>query len=96
MVSKSAAVSYALARDAAMLGKGEVPVPSTPEEAPLGLVGAFKEIIASEGTYGLFKGLPAMLLKGMPYTVVQLSLFEFLTSTIYSTISEAGTPLSHT
>lgn len=56
----------------------------------LGLIDSFRDIIAVEGTQGLFKALPSMLLKGLPYTVVQLSVFEFLTTAIYSTISELG------
>ena len=55
-----------------------------------GLVSALKEIVAAEGLEGLFKGLPSMLLKGLPYTIVQLSVFEFLTSAIYSSISDLG------
>lgn len=58
--------------------------------SPAGLMASFRDIIAVEGTKGLFKGLPSLLLKGLPYTVVQLSVFEFLTTAIYSTISELG------
>lgn len=54
------------------------------------LIASFGNIIEVEGTKGLFKALPSMLLKGIPYTVVQLSVFEFLTTAIYSTISELG------
>ena len=37
-----------------------------------------------------FVGLPPMLLRGVPYTVVQLTVFDFLTSFIYTKLFEAG------
>jgi len=82
-VSSSAANAYALSTPA-----NGVNAPSKTDES--GLISVWKRILVEEGPYGLFKGLPAMMLKGLPYTVVQLSVFEFLTTNIYSAISDAG------
>mmetsp|Transcript_12382 Transcript_12382/g.17015 ORF Transcript_12382/g.17015 Transcript_12382/m.17015 type:complete len:515 (+) Transcript_12382:48-1592(+) len=87
LVSSSAANAYALSAPSTTT--------TTTNNNPInnednGLLSVWKRIWIEEGPYGLFKGLPAMMLKGLPYTVVQLSVFEFLTTAIYSAISDAG------
>jgi solute carrier family 25 phosphate transporter 3 len=52
-----------------------------------GAVSCIKKIIDEESVGSLFKGLPAILAKQIPYTVVQLSTFEFLTSSVYQYLS---------
>lgn len=49
-----------------------------------------QKMVGQDGVATLFAGLPAILLKNIPYTVVQLSSFEFLTSAIYSKMADAG------
>ena len=55
-----------------------------------GLVGCLTRMKQEEGTISLFLGLPAMLLKNIPYSVVQLTIFEAFTSAIYSKLTELG------
>lgn len=52
------------------------------------------KMIIEEGWISLFFGLPALLLKLIPYSAVQLSGFEFFTTTVYSKLAEAGEPNS--
>jgi solute carrier family 25 phosphate transporter 3 len=55
-----------------------------------GLVSCCVKIINTEGLIALFLGLPAMLTRNVPYTMVQLSTFELLTKSIYSTMEQNG------
>lgn len=48
------------------------------------------KMITEEGWISLFLGLPALLLKNVPYSMVQLSSFEFFTTTVYTKLNEAG------
>lgn len=55
-----------------------------------GLLSCVNKMLSTEGMESLFRGLPAILAKQIPYTVVQLSSFETLTSKIYSWMTENG------
>lgn len=57
-----------------------------------GLVSCCIKIIDTEGLIALFLGLPAMLTRNVPYTMVQLSTFELLTKSIYSNMEQSGVP----
>ena len=52
-------------------------------------------IIDNEGISSLFLGLPAIMLKAIPYTAVQLSCFELCSSAFYQTLFDAGTILPY-
>jgi hypothetical protein len=54
------------------------------------MINCLNKIVINEGIGALFIGLPAILLKNVPYTVVSLSTFEFVTSTIYSYLFSLG------
>ena len=60
-----------------------------------GLVSCFTKIVSTEGLIALFIGLPVMLTRNVPYTMVQLSTFELLTKTIYSNMSQVGITSEH-
>lgn len=62
---------------------------SNPTFAP-GIVGCVSRIVDEETASSLFRGLPAILAKQVPYTVVQLSSYEFLTGYVYRAL-ESGT-----
>jgi hypothetical protein len=47
-------------------------------------------IIANEGLSSLFLGLPAIMLKAIPYTAVQLSCFELCSTSFYQTLFDSG------
>lgn len=47
-------------------------------------------MVAEDGPKSLFAGLPAILLKNVPYTVVQLSTFELFTTFVYSKLASLG------
>ena len=51
-----------------------------------GLFPCFKKLIDNEGMQGLYRGLPAILVKQLPFTIVQLSMFETIKSYIYNNI----------
>lgn len=48
------------------------------------------DMYSEGGLQSFFLGLPAILLRGVPYTVVQLSSFEVLTSSAYSFLAQTG------
>lgn len=48
------------------------------------------------GNSSIYQSLPAIMVKHIPFTVMQLSSFELLTSLIYSLLSNAGLPPSQT
>lgn len=60
-----------------------------------GLVSCFTKIVSTEGLIALFLGLPVMLMRNVPYTMVQLSTFELLTKSIYSNIGQIGITAEH-
>ena len=47
-------------------------------------------IITNEGVSSLFLGLPAIMLKAIPYTAVQLSCFELCSTAFYQTLFDSG------
>jgi len=47
-------------------------------------------IITNEGLSSLFLGLPAIMLKAIPYTAVQLSCFELCSTSFYQTLFDSG------
>ena len=49
-----------------------------------------QKMIKDDGLQSLFAGLPAILLKNVPYTVVQLSSFELFTTFVYGKLSALG------
>jgi solute carrier family 25 phosphate transporter 3 len=49
-----------------------------------------QKMVSKESPLSLFVGLPAILLKNVPYSLVQLSFFEFITGFIYSKLAEFG------
>ena len=53
-----------------------------------GLFGCLKRISREEGNAALFFGLPAILAKQVPYTVIQLSTFESFSSTLSITMTD--------
>jgi hypothetical protein len=55
-----------------------------------GVLGCMMKMVNEETAESLFRGLPAILAKQIPYTVVQLSTYEFITSSVYSYLSGAG------
>jgi len=55
-----------------------------------GLLPCLQKITSSEGLEGLFRGLPAILTKQIPYTVVCLSVFETVASSTYSYLADHG------
>lgn len=56
-----------------------------------GLLPCLQKIASTEGAEGLFRGLPAILAKQIPYTVVCLSVFESIASFTYSYMADHGT-----
>jgi solute carrier family 25 phosphate transporter 3 len=60
-----------------------------------GLFPCLIRIKSTEGLEGLFRGLPAILAKQVPYTVVQLSVFETVANTAYSYLNHNGIPFHH-
>lgn len=62
---------------------------------PSGVLNGLKVLIRLEGSHGLYKGLPAMLLKQVPYTVGQFVSFELsLTMVKYLVSAIANVQLS--
>eukprot|EP01038_Epipyxis_sp_PR26KG_P008067 gene8067-10930_t len=55
-----------------------------------GLIDCLQKIKNEEGIKTWFSGLPAILLKNVPYTIFQLSTFESLTSLMYAKLAELG------
>jgi solute carrier family 25 phosphate transporter 3 len=66
---------------------------ANPSFAP-GIVGCLNRMVEEETAISLFLGLPAILSKMIPYTVVQLSTYEFLTSTAYGYLASSGVDIS--
>lgn len=55
-----------------------------------GITSALKNIEKEEGLSGLFIGLPAILFKQIPYTVVSLTVFEIASGYFYSQLTNFG------
>jgi hypothetical protein len=55
-----------------------------------GAYSCLNRIYREEGLPVLFLGLPAMLIRQIPYTTVQLAVFELLTSEIFSYLYIVG------
>lgn len=53
---------------------------------------AFPKILKTEGLGGLYKGLPPILLKQIPYTMAKFAVFEFAAERIYKALAAAGKP----
>jgi hypothetical protein len=54
-----------------------------------GVVDCMSRIIKEEKIESLFRGLPAVFAKQIPFTVVQLASFELITTSIYSYLSRS-------
>jgi hypothetical protein len=54
-----------------------------------GVVDCMNRIVREEKIESLFRGLPAVFAKQIPFTVVQLASFEFITTSIYSYLSRS-------
>ncbi|KAF2076679.1 hypothetical protein CYY_002049 [Polysphondylium violaceum] len=55
-------------------------------------VEAFGKIVKQEGLSGLYKGLPPILLKQVPYTMAKFAVFEFTAEKVYQYLAANGTP----
>ncbi|EGG20723.1 mitochondrial substrate carrier family protein [Cavenderia fasciculata] len=55
-------------------------------------VEALGKIVKSEGVMGLYKGLPPILLKQVPYTMAKFAVFEFTAESVYTYLAKNGTP----
>ncbi|KYR01856.1 mitochondrial substrate carrier family protein [Tieghemostelium lacteum] len=53
-------------------------------------VEAFGKIVKQEGIMGLYKGLPPILLKQVPYTMAKFAVFEFTAEKVYATLAAQG------
>lgn len=54
-----------------------------------GVVDCIKRIVKEEGVERLFRGLPAVFAKQIPFTVIQLASFESVTTAVYSYLSRS-------
>jgi solute carrier family 25 phosphate transporter 3 len=82
----SAAASEALADLAlAPLEAVRIRTVADPEIAKKGMVRALGHIAKTEGVvHGLYRGLPPLMMKQVPYTAAQLTVFEKALETVYS------------
>jgi len=55
-----------------------------------GIKDALQRLVADEGIEALFKGLPAILVKQIPYTVVSLTIFETASGALYRALPGIG------
>lgn len=55
-----------------------------------GIATCITKMIAEDGFGSLYAGLIPIMLKQVPFTILQLSSFEYLTSTIYSKLYDNG------
>ncbi|GAM27582.1 hypothetical protein SAMD00019534_107580 [Acytostelium subglobosum LB1] len=53
---------------------------------------AFTKILKNEGLVGLYKGLPPILLKQVPYTMAKFAVFEYTAESVYKVLASRGTP----
>ena len=67
---------------------------ANPSFAP-GIVGCLNRMVEEETATSLFLGLPAILSKMIPYTVVQLSTYEVLTSSAYGYLAASGVDIAN-
>jgi len=59
-----------------------------------GLPDAITRIVRQEGFWSLYKGMPPILLKQVPYTMAKFGVFEWVSDTIYRVLQKAGKPKS--
>jgi len=59
-----------------------------------GLSDGITSIIRQEGFFSLYKGMPPILLKQVPYTMAKFAVFEGVSELIYGTLQKAGKPKS--
>jgi len=59
-----------------------------------GLPDAFGKILKTEGFGGLYKGMPPILLKQVPYTMAKFAVFESVSEAIYKGLESTGKPKS--
>ena len=67
---------------------------ANPSFAP-GIVGCLNRMVEEETATSLFLGFPAILSKQVPYTVVQLSTYEVLTSSAYGYLASSGVDIAN-
>ncbi|EGC31738.1 hypothetical protein DICPUDRAFT_39483 [Dictyostelium purpureum] len=53
-------------------------------------VEAFGKILKQEGIMGLYKGLPPILLKQVPYTMAKFAVYEFTAESVYKQLEKSG------
>eukprot|EP01133_Synstelium_polycarpum_P015945 gene15945-18957_t len=53
---------------------------------------AFSKILKNEGLLGLYKGLPPILLKQVPYTMAKFAVFEMTCENVYKMLAASGKP----
>jgi len=63
---------------------------SEPDFAPEGWVHGFLRMLKYEGVGGLWKGMNAMMLKQVPYTITKNVSFDFITTTAYLAVKGWG------
>ena len=52
-----------------------------------GVFSCFKKLIDNEGMQSLYRGLPAIMVKQLPYTIVKFSVFETVSGWLYKTLA---------
>lgn len=60
---------------------------ASPQFAGYGLISTMRTIYVDEGAGSLFRGLPALLCKHIPYTVTQLTSFELVRNGLLGALS---------
>eukprot|EP01041_Mallomonas_annulata_P001866 gene1866-3620_t len=61
-----------------------------------GTIDSVRKVFNMEGNSSIYQSLPAILFKHIPFTVTQLTSFEFFTAAIYSTLGGLGLSPSDT
>jgi len=59
---------------------------SKPDFAP-GMASAFRKMLAAEGLTGLYRGLPPILFKQVPYTMTQFATFQYALDGLYDYVT---------
>jgi len=59
---------------------------TSPAYATTGMVSGLSRILKAEGITGWYKGLVPILMKQVPYTVMQLTVFQLSTDFVYSSL----------
>lgn len=60
-----------------------------------GLFDGFTRIVRQEGVFALYKGLPPLLLKQVPYTMAKFSVFEMTSELVYKTLPYPRSEMSN-